>query len=327
MKNNVLNLFKSLIISILIVNFDKAILDKDINNKDYKLVKIYDYVCEKYESELQYSCQRFSNNNRPKFTDQEIMAIYLFVMQHMGIFTKKRIYQFARDYLMGWFPGLGSYQAFNNRVNRLSGAMGALMEGLFVEFAPEDCSSEISLLDSMPIITSSGKRPNRVAPGMADKGYCPTKGMYYHGMKLHALGFWRKGGMPHPERIIFTPASVNDLSLYKEAWSEIPGRTFFGDKIYHDHDFFRDIKDRYNSEMLTPVKAVKGMPDVLRNFDRAANDLYSRAVSRMRQPIESLFNWLIEKADIQKASKVRSTGGLILHAYGRLAAAFIVLIF
>jgi hypothetical protein len=42
--------------------------------------------------------------------------------------------------------------------------------------------------------------------------------------------------------------------------------------------------------MLTPVKAVKGMPDVLRKFDRAANDLYSRAVSRIRQPIEALFS-------------------------------------
>ena len=79
--------------------------------------------------------------------------------------------------------------------------------------------------------------------------------------------------------------------------------------------------------MLTPVKAVKRMPDVLRKFDTAANDLYSRAVSRIRQPIEALFSWLIEKSDIRKASKVRSTKGFNLHVYGRLAVAFIYLIF
>jgi len=45
------------------------------NNKDYKLVKIYDYVCEKYEEHLQFECQRFSNNNQPKLTDQEIITI------------------------------------------------------------------------------------------------------------------------------------------------------------------------------------------------------------------------------------------------------------
>ncbi|MGY0406802.1 MAG: transposase, partial [Polaribacter sp.] len=83
----------------------------------------------------------------------------------------------------------------------------------------------------------------------------------------------------------------------------------------------------FNSERLTPVKAVKGMPEVLNNFDRAANDLYSRAVSKIRQPIEALFNLLIQKNDIQNASKVRSTKGLTLHAYGRLAPVFIGPIF
>lgn len=146
-------------------------------------------------------------------------------------------------------------------------------------------------------------------------------------MKLHALGFCNPNKLPHPEQIIFTPASVNDLTLFKEAWSEKENRIFFGDKIYKSLDFFSTIKDEFNSEMLTPVKATKGMPDVLRKFDRAANDLYSRAVSKIRQPIEALFSWIIEKADIQKASKVRSTKGLNLHVYGRLAAAFITLIF
>ena len=327
LKNNALNLFKLLIISILIINFNKIILDTDINNKDDKLVKIYDYVCEKYQAELQYKCQRFSNNNEPRFTDQEVLTIYLFMMHHHGVFKIKQIHQFARDYLLGWFPELGSYQAFNNRINRVSAVMNTLTEGLLEEFAPAGCSKEFSLLDSMPIITCSGKRSGKVAREITDKGYCSTKGMYYYGLKLHALGFHHPGRLPHPEQILFTPASVNDLSLYKEAWGEIKNRTFFGDKIYNDQDFFQKMNSTYNSEMLTPVKAVKGMPDVLKNFDRAKNDLYSRAVSRIRQPIEALFNWLIEKADIQKASKVRSIKGLTLHAYGRLAAAFISLIF
>ena len=73
---------------------------------------------------------------------------------------------------------------------------------------------------------------------------------------------------------------------------------------------------------------VKAMLDVLRKFDRGAiTDLYSRTVSKIRQPIEALFSWIIEKSDIQKASKVRSTKGLNLHVYDRLAAAFISLIF
>jgi hypothetical protein len=60
---------------------------------------------------------------------------------------------------------------------------------------------------------------------------------------------------------------------------------------------------------------------------KAANDIYCRAVSRVRQPIESLFNWIIEKTDIHRASKVRSTKGLLVHVFSRIAAAFTFFIF
>jgi len=39
-------------------------------------------------------------------------------------------------------------------------------------------------------------------------------------MKLLALWFCNPNKLPHPEQIIFTPASVNDFTLFKEAWSE-----------------------------------------------------------------------------------------------------------
>ncbi len=71
----------------------------------------------------------------------------------------------------------------------------------------------------------------------------------------------------------------------------------------------------------------KGMPKVLRQRDKAYNDLFSTAVSKIRQPIESLFNWLIEKTDIQRASKVRSTKGLFVHVFGKIATTYIFLIF
>lgn len=44
--------------------------------KATKLIKTYQYVCEKYEQELKYHCERFSNNNQPDFTDQEVLTIY-----------------------------------------------------------------------------------------------------------------------------------------------------------------------------------------------------------------------------------------------------------
>ena len=153
------------------------------------------------------------------------------------------------------------------------------------------------------------------------------KNIWYHELKLHALAFRRKGKLPFPEQLILTPASVNDLNLFKEAWANINNRQFFGDKIYCNKDFFLKLKEENNSEMSTPVKGIKGQTEWEKQFDRAENDLFSKAVSRVRQPIEAFFNWLIEETDFQKASKVISTKGLLIHVFGKMAAAFIYLFF
>jgi len=295
-------------------------------DKDDKLISIYLFICDKFE-ELQFYCERFSNNNKPEFTDQEIMTIYLYAIHHEGHTKIKHIHRFAFEYLKSWFPKLGSYSAFNNRLNMLDSAFSRLVEIILTNHLPEDCCLDQSLLDSMPIITCSGKRSGKVANEITDKGFCSTKGIYYYGLKLHLLGFRRIGKLPHPEQILFTPASVNDVTVFKDAWSEIENRTFFGDKIYFINDLNKRMINQQNSEMLAPIKGVKGMADVIKYRIKASDDLYSTAVSRVRQPVEAIFNWLIEKTDIQKASKVRSTKGLMIHAFGRLAAAFISLVF
>jgi hypothetical protein len=295
--------------------------------KELKLICIYLYVCDMYSKSLKYSCQRFSNNAEPEFTDQEVIAIYLYAINVEQRFKIKQIHEFANDHLRSWFPRLPSYEAFNVRVNRLGEAFKLLAASILESFQPSGYQTDVSLLDSMPIITCSGKRNSKVAREVTDKGFCSTKGIYYYGFKLHALCFKQEGQLPFPEQFQLTPASENDLNLFKQAWGEIENRTFFGDKIYLDHDFFQELRKNKNSQMLTPIKGIKGQPEVIKMMDKAANELYSTAVSVVRQPIESLFNWLIEKTDIQRASKVRSTKGLLVHVFGRIAAAYIFLIF
>ena len=292
-----------------------------------KLIKIYFQVCEKYEKELKFSCMRFSNNDEPEFTDQEAMTIYLFCVNQEQRMKIKQIHSFANDYLRSWFPMLPSYAAFDNRLNRLSEAFKQLAGSLLTEFKPSTCSDDESVLDSLPIITCSGKRVGKVAPEITDKGYCSTKSMYYFGLKLHALAFKHPNKLPFPEQLLVTPASENDLNVFKNAWEYIENRTFYGDKIYHNVDYFNNLTTSKNSMMLTPIKGVKNQSDWEKNFDRAYNDLFSKAVSTIRQPIEAFFNWLIEKTDFQRASKTRSTAGLLVHVFGKISAAFISLIF
>lgn len=295
--------------------------------KALQLIAIYYYVSEQYEKELQYLVERFTNNNKPDFTDPEIMTIYLFAMRSEQRSRIRHIYDFADNYLRSWFPRLPSYQAFNNRLNRLSEAFKALASDLLLSAQPADGQPVYSLMDSLPIITCSGKRRAKVARQVVDKGYCSTKSMYYYGLKLHLLGFGQAGKMPLPEQIIITAASENDLNVLRNEWSEVANRTFYGDKIYKDKELHTYMEKQHDSVVLTPVKAIKNMSDTERQRNRAADDLFSKAVSRLRQPIEALFNWLIEKTDIQRAAKVRSAKGLLVHLFARIAAAFMLFAF
>lgn len=299
-------------------------------NKELKLIRIYMYICDLYDSELKYYSQRYSNNCNPVFTDQEIMTIYLFAGHCQHYYQIKDIHSFASEYLSSWFPQLPSYQTFNFRLNRLSDAFKVLSQRLIDSFIPEDCQMYISQVDSCPIMTCTGRnRHGKVASEITSKGFCSSKNQYYYGMKLHALAFKREGTIPFPECLILTPAQDNDLTVFKQAWGDkIVNRTIFGDKIYSDFEYF-DAKKKYsqNIDMLTPVKAIKGQSKHEKHRNKAYNDLFSTAVSKIRQPIESFFNWLNEKTMIQRAHKVRSTSGLLVHALGKIAIAFIYLIF
>ena len=47
--------------------------------------------------------------------------------------------------------------------------------------------------------------------------------------------------------------------------------------------------------MTTNFKAIKGECNEIRKKDKALNDLFSKTLSKVRQPVESLFNLLTEK--------------------------------
>lgn len=294
---------------------------------EVKLIALYFYVSERYEEELKYCCQRFSNNDTPKFSDAEALTIYLYAVAEERRFQVKDIWRFAAGYLRSWFPLLPSYQAFNHRLGRLCEVLRLLAQELVEHHRPLECLEGPSLVDSLPIMTYRGAGHGKVAREVTQKGYCSTKHLYYYGLKLHALEWWRKGRLPYPEEVVLTGADENDLSVFKTYWAELQNRTLYGDKIYYNEQWFGQMYGCTHSVMHTPVKAVKGMSDRLKQWHHAADRLYSRAVSAMRQPIEAGFNWLIEKTAIQTASKVRSLQGLLVHVYGKLAAAYIHLIF
>lgn len=109
--------------------------------------------------------------------------------------------------------------------------------------------------------------------------------MYYYGIQLHMAGQQRAGTRPFPEKTTVTLVSEHDLSVFKsECVPYLKGKTVFTDKIYSDFSFFDELNP---IKVLTPHKQIKGETEVLKQREKAARDMFSKAVSKIRQPIES----------------------------------------
>lgn len=130
----------------------------------------------------------------------------------------------------------------------------------------------------MPIVTCKGKnQEEKMATEITSKGYCSTKNMYYYGMKLHMVGQRRERTIPFPEVIALTPASENDLTVFKnECVPYLSEKTVLADKIYCDFSFF----DESNPvKVITPHKEIKGEPEILKQREKAARYLFLRSDS------------------------------------------------
>lgn len=295
-----------------------------------KLISLYCYICDRYDTALICHCQRFGNrfiNTSPEFTDEEVICVYLFAIICEGKTQIKSIHSHAKRYWLSWFPKLPSYEAFNTRLNRLSDCFPVLVEMLLSEADKSNVVMNCNVIDSMPVITCSSKRQGKVARELTDKGYCATKGLHYYGLKLHIIAQVRTKSIPMPEYIAITSASEHDLTAVRSVLLNLINRKIFADKAYADEKLNEKMEKEQGSYIFTPVKILRGHDQRLKEFDQAITDLWSTAVSTIRQPIESLFNWLQVKTNIENASKVRSAKGLIVHCFGKIAAAIALWVF
>ncbi len=91
------------------------------------LITIYLTVCKHYQNNLGVYSQRLSNYADLSFSDEEVIAIYLFggIDKNRAL---KKIYGYADRYLHPWFPRLPSYTAFVQRLNKMADVFAPLLE-------------------------------------------------------------------------------------------------------------------------------------------------------------------------------------------------------
>ena len=287
---------------------------------EQQLIALYLHVCRTYDNQPDLKYQRLSNF-RPRFTDEELLTIYLFG-QMQGFSQQRPIYDYTRRHWLAWFPHLPSYQAFNRRLNQLAPAFERLIGEALKEPVAALAAQADRLIDALPIMMAKWPRSGaaRVAREVADQGYCSTKRSYYYGMKLHAIALRRTKQLPLPALLHLSRASQHDLSALREVWPDLGSGCLFADKAYADEETKQALLER-GTRLVTPYKRRRNEPET------SEPALWSRFASSVRQPLESLFGWLIQRTNIQNASRVRSTKGLFVHCYGKLAVASLLLTF
>lgn len=285
------------------------------------LIQSYLFVCHVYDTSSETCYQRLSNNREPRFTDQELITIWFFA--HLeGCFEKKKMHQLILKYWREWFPRLPSYQTFVLRLNLLEPTFQTIGVHFTGTLAAAHLPEADHLVDSLPVRLASHGHSYRARVGreVADIGFCAAKKTRFHGVRWHCLAQRRTGRLPLPSQVWLCGASHHDSKAFIEQQPVLTATELFGDLAYPTPEIISHLKEQH-TRLIAPKKKPKGQE--LTTDERS----YNRLVRRIRQPIESLFNWIEEKTGIQRASKVRSTDALMIHCWGKLAVAFFLLVF
>lgn len=286
-----------------------------------QLIELYLFVCQIYDTRSNTCFQRASNNCKPQFTDQELVTIWFFA--HLNEkYEKKQIHRFITQYWAQWFPHLPAYQTFCYRLNLLEQTFQSIGAELFTHLNGAQNPEHDHLIDSFPVMLARNGHAYtaRVARELADVGYCAAKKTHFHGVRLHSIAERHFSRLPSPSQIWLCEASHHDSKAARQQVLELPNTTLIADLAYREAEFEESLK-RQNTSLVTGFKKPKGKE--LTKFEKYHN----RLVSKFRQPIESLFNWIDEKTHLQTASKVRSADALLIHCWGKLAVAFFLLVF
>ena len=154
------------------------------------------------------------------------------------------------------------------------------------------------LVDSLPVMLASHGHSYRarVAREIADIGYCVAKKTRFHGVRLHCIVQRRANRLPLPNQVWLCAASHHDSKAFIEQQPKLNATELFGDLAYPTPEIISHLKEQ-QTRLVAPQKKPKG-----KELTKEEN-YYNRLVRGIRQPIESLFNWIQEKTQNKRGCR------------------------
>ena len=216
----------------------------------------------------------------PRLADAEVLTMEL-AGECWKLHEDAAIFQHFRTYHLREFPALA--KVCRTTFARQAANLYKVAQQLVVYLGrhlPGECRC-LWHLDSLPIPVCRFARARhaRLFKGQASFGYDHLNRQIFYGFKLHACCA-HNGPVAMLE---LAPAHVADLAMVEEL---IPacGHTALADRNYWDPDLKARLAQR-GFHLETPFKMRKSDPDPQR----------SRAISHLRQRIETVFGQLVER--------------------------------
>ena len=218
---------------------------------------------------------RTSNNDRPKFSDAEVITIAL-MQPIFQVATFKQAYLLVKCLFPDAFPHLPQYAAFLSRLHRLTPLVGMLLMKAGLRALGE---GNVFVLDSKPIPVCKPVRHGRVRL-LRDEGayFGKNKAGWYFGYKLHVLA--------HPCGAVIgaflTPANWDDRDVLAALAEGLEGNSIvLADLGYRDaRELEPLLLQEYGIVLVTPAHAPT---------DQRA------LISSVRERIETVFSCLWQR--------------------------------
>lgn len=221
---------------------------------------------------------------RPLLADAEVLTLEV-VGEYLGLDREAELFAYFRRHYAHFFPAL--QQVHRTTFVRQAANLWKVKEALWQRLLPETgCDPSWALADSFPLpVCRFGRAPHcRRFRGAAGYGQDHAAKATIYGFRLHARVAW-PGVVT---RLSVCPAGVADLKVLEELTDETAG-VCLADRAYWQPELAEWLRGQ-GVEMLVPFKKRASDPTPER----------SRAITRIRYRIETVFGQLCDRLSIKR---------------------------
>jgi IS5 family transposase len=241
------------------------------------LIAVYCFVDDFLKERTSVAAWRRSPNDRPAFTDAEVITVGL-MQGCLGVATLKQTYRLIAWNYAEWFPRLCSYPQWIGRLHALTAIVGRLIHQAILT---TKLVGRIYLLDSKPIPLCQHIRNGRVRLLRGDGAfYGKNRAGWYFGYKLHAL--------VHSTGVILsailTPANWPDRDVAVALGASVQGGILLGDVGYGGDELHEALAEEVQLFLITAPEAGekrKVISGVRERIETTFSQLWNRFVDRV----------------------------------------------